>query len=98
MKRANGFLTGVVVGAIGMYGAMSYHVVRAPDGWHLVPKFSPGLSQTYVDIREFEARDWNEHRSLAVALVKADKEDLIGSASLSGLRDAAREAFEALGR
>jgi hypothetical protein len=97
VKRANGFLTGVVVGAIGMYGAMTYHVVRAPDGWHFVPKFSPSLSQTYVDIREFEARDWNEHRNLAVALVKADKEHLIGSSSLTGLQDAAREAIDSLG-
>lgn len=97
MKRANGFVTGMVVGALVMYMAMTYHLVRAPDGLHLVPKLRPGLAEVYVDIRSFEARDWNAHRNLAVALVKADKEDLIGSSSLTGLRDAAREAFDSLG-
>lgn len=98
MKRAKGFLTGVVVGALGMYGAMTYHVVRASDGLHLIPKVHPGLAEVYVDIRSFDAGDWNAHRNLAAALVKADKESLIGSASLTGLRDAAREALDAPGR
>ncbi len=97
MKRANGFLAGLVVGAMGMYGAMTHHVVRAVDGWHWVPKSPPCLSQTYVDIREFQARDWNEHRSLAAALVKADKANLISSSSLRGLQNSTREALDSLG-
>ncbi len=97
MKRITSFLAGVIVGAAGLYGAMTYHFVRAEDGVHLVPKVTSGLSDTYVDIRKFNTASWYEHKSLAVALVNADKQDLLKDPAIVDLRQAAQNTLEALG-
>lgn len=70
------FLLGVVAG-FGLYHlAMSYHVIQAESGWHLVAKTSPGLSDTYVDIREFTPEDALKHASLVAAIESTDNETL----------------------
>ncbi|MHB0960900.1 MAG: hypothetical protein ACYC6N_22565 [Pirellulaceae bacterium] len=97
MNRLSNFCMGVVVGAAGLYGAMTFHVVRAEDGVHLVPKVTRGLSDVYVDIRTFAAPDWYEHRGLSAAVVNAQKEYLIADSSLNGLRQTAHSALESLG-
>ena len=91
------FLLGVAVGAVGLYFAMTYHVVRAEDGVHTVPKVSNGLGDTYVDIREFGAGEWNEHKHVAVALINAEKGDLLQDSTLSNLQHTAQSALESLG-
>jgi hypothetical protein len=97
MKRTTSFLLGVIVGAVILYAAMTYHVVRSDDGLHLVRKVSSGLGDAYVDIRQFNAARWNEHKSLAVALIYADKEELLSESAMSNVRQAARSALESLG-
>lgn len=97
MSRFNSFLLGVFVGAAVLYCAMTVHIVHADDGIHLVPKISSGLRDTYVDIREFRAAQWHEHKHVALALINADKEELLKEAALSNLRRAARDALESLG-
>ncbi|TWU40480.1 hypothetical protein [Novipirellula artificiosorum] len=64
------FLAGMVCGAILLYVAMHYHVVRGTDGVFLVPKVSNGLSGIYTDIRDFQLMDWQQHKPLAAAMVK----------------------------
>ena len=97
MKRVTSFLMGVIVGAVGLYGAMTYHVVRAADGVHFVRRVSNSLADTYVDIRQFDAAKWNEHKSVAVALINADKGDLLKDSAMSNLRRDAQNAPESLG-
>ena len=97
MNRLNSFLIGVVVGAVGLYCATTYHIVQANDGLHMVPKISSGLGDAYVDIREFDAAQWNEHKNVAVALVNADKEELLGESGVWDLRQTAHNALESLG-
>ncbi len=97
MDKLKPFLLGVLVGAAGLYGAMTYHVVRADDGLHVVRKVSCGLGGAYVDIRNFTAAQWNEHRQVALALVYADKEELLHESAVSQLRDTVRDALETLG-
>ncbi len=97
MKRVTSFLTGVLVGAVVLYGAMTYHVVRAADGVHFVRKISSGLGDTYLDVRQFDAAKWNEHKSLAIALIHADKEELLTDSTVSNLRQTAQHALESLG-
>jgi len=97
MNRIMNFMAGCIVGAVGLYGAMTYHLVRAEDGFHTIPKVSNGLSDAYVDIREFTTSDWTEHRALVAALVKADRGDLMKDSALYGLKSTARSVLESLG-
>lgn len=77
---------GMAVGAGLLYASLHYHLVRAADGFHLVPKTNSQLSNTYVDIREFTFRDWADHSDLAAALVKADRGDLVEGAASGALQ------------
>ena len=97
MKRLSSFLAGVVVGAVGLYGVMTFHVVRANDGLHVVRKVTCGFSDAYVDIRSFSPADWHRHTGLSLAVVHGGKENLIGDSSLHGLRQTARSTLESLG-
>tara|TARA_R110002073_G_scaffold107448_10_gene242161 strand:+ start:3224 stop:3511 length:288 start_codon:yes stop_codon:yes gene_type:complete len=80
------FLAGMVCGAVLLFLAMHYHVVRGKEGVFLVPKISNNLSGVYVDIRDFRLSDWQEHKSLAAAMVKNNRSDLLEDASLNGFR------------
>lgn len=80
MKRISTFITGMVVGGALLYVALHYHLLRAQDGMHLVPKAETSLSSIYVDIREFGPRDWANHPKLAAALFESGQEDLMNSA------------------
>ncbi len=80
------FLAGMVCGAVLLFAAMHYHVVRGKEGVFLIPKISNNLSGVYVDIRDFRLSDWQEHKSLAAAMVKHNRSDLLEDASLSGFR------------
>ena len=82
MKR---FFLGVIVGAVLVFGAQRYHIVRAKDGVYVVPKLSADFNEAYVDIREFGVSDWANHKELAAALVKAQYNHL--------LEDSAAESF-----
>ncbi len=89
MRRMYGFIFGIGLGALACLGAMNYHVVRAQDGFHLVPKQQAGLGQAYVDTRQFNATDWTEHPEL-VASLRADNENeqgLVNEASPGFLRN-----------
>jgi hypothetical protein len=90
------FLLGAAVGAGGMYLSRTYHVVRGNDGFHLVPKMTQDFSDPYVDVRNFDPRAWDDHRALAVALVKANKGHLITAGVGDNLRNAARGVLEML--
>jgi hypothetical protein len=86
MERLTSFLLGVVVGAVLCFGSLKYHVVRANDGVHLVPKLSSSFGDTYVDIRKFGLSDWDQHRALAVAIVNAQKGHLLQDQASDSLR------------
>lgn len=85
MRRIKTFVLGVVTGALVIYGATNYHLVRAREGLHLVPKTSSRMAETYVDIRNFDVSDWAEHPQLALALIQADRQDLVENAAADAL-------------
>ena len=85
--RISAFVFGFIAGGVVVLGSLKYHVVKADDGLHLVPKMSVTLSETYVDVRHFDARDWSAHPSLTAALVRAGKNDLIKGAAIDSLFD-----------
>ena len=87
MRRLSSFLLGMATGAALLYVAMNYHVLRAGDGFHLVAKQSPRLSDTFVDIRDFSVADWASHPQLAAALVQAKKEYLLGNSAATAIQE-----------
>jgi hypothetical protein len=86
MSRFTSFLLGMIVGAVLLSSAMHYHFVRSRQGLLMVPKITKGLDDTYVDIRDFQLRDWQQHRSLAAALMKSDRAELLADNSLTQFR------------
>jgi hypothetical protein len=95
MGRLQSFLFGLVLGGAAMFGALQYHVVRAEDGLHFIPKVAPGLQDVYVDIRHFGVEDWDRHRSLAMSLLHANKSDLMKDSATGYLRDSLDNALKA---
>ena len=93
MSKVNSFFLGVIVGIAGLYCATTYHVVRAEDGVHFVPKVSSGIGNAYVDIREFDAAQWGEHKNVALALINANQEDLLKDSAVSELRQTAKQTL-----
>ncbi|MFO0869591.1 MAG: hypothetical protein U0935_11720 [Pirellulales bacterium] len=81
------FVLGFFCGAVALYGSMSFHVVRAEDGHHVIKKTSLTFYDTYVDIRAFGLGDWKEHAALADALQKSEKKDLMQGATEHALRN-----------
>jgi hypothetical protein len=98
MNRLSTLLIGALIGAAAMFTAMKYHVVRAEDGLHMIPKVSAELSGAYVDIREFDASHWDDHRALAVSIVNADKEYLLKDSAASTFRHTVDSVLHSLGR
>lgn len=90
MGRFYNFLLGVVVGFALYHAVLNYHVIRASDGFHLVAKRPPRLTEAYVDIRNFGWEDWQQHPQVIVALEAADKRHLLTDAA----RDAAHELID----
>jgi hypothetical protein len=81
------FLLGVAVGALLIYAALNYHIVRARDGLHIIPKVDATLAGVYVDIRPFGPADWASHPDLALALLEANRRDLMEAAAGDALRE-----------
>jgi len=96
MGRFMSFLTGVFVGATIMLLAIKFHYVQAEDGFHIVPKLTSSMTDTYVDIREFGPTDWAEHRMLLAALVRAEKGHVVQDQSLEGVRGTLTNALDSL--
>jgi hypothetical protein len=85
MNRLGAFLLGLLLGGILMFVGLRYHIVRASDSFHLIPRQGGKVDDLYVDIREFDLKAWNEHRSLAIDIIAAKKEHLIGESTSNSL-------------
>ena len=96
-SRLGFFLFGFLVGGAAVMGSLRYHVDKAEDGTHLIPKMSATLSETYIDIREFRQNDWLEHPQLAAAVVRADKAYLMKEAAVGSLFQGAEDLLRRLG-
>ncbi len=81
------FLLGMVVGSTLLYGAQQYHLIRAKDGFHLVPKVESKLAATYVDIRNFTVSDWAQHADVAMALADANQSQLMETSAADAIRN-----------
>ncbi|NOY30702.1 MAG: hypothetical protein GXP28_11205 [Planctomycetes bacterium] len=86
MRRLMTFFLGMVTGGALLFGAMNYHLIRAHDGVHFIPKVAPKLRAAYVDIRGFTVADWAQHSDITAALIRAEKGDLMKSATSEALQ------------
>ncbi len=74
MRQSGTFIAGFSTGALVCLGVMSFQIVRAADGFHLVQKHHARLGQVYVDTREYGPADWADDPDLAAGLQAANKE------------------------
>ncbi len=75
----------MVAGAVLLYAATNYHVVRSGDGIHLIGKRPARLGETFVDIRGFTLADWAARPQLASALVQSNQQRLLGDSAKRGV-------------
>jgi hypothetical protein len=86
MSRLTSFALGIVFGAAGLYISENYYVVRSKESVNLIPKVAAKLEMPYYDIRSYGADDWQAHPSLALAIVKSQKQGLMVESGLSGMQ------------
>ena len=96
MGRLGSFVMGLVIGGVGVYISLEYHVVRSDEQFELVPKLSANFSETYVDVRGWTLADWKEHKMLVAAVVKAKKEYLLKGAAADSLLDGMKNILSEL--
>jgi hypothetical protein len=96
MSRFSSFVLGLAMGALVLYAAMNYHVVRAGDGFHLVHKQPPRMGETYVDIRSFDMSDWVGRPQLTSALVGANEQRLLGESATDAIQDGIQQVDQLL--
>lgn len=96
MERITGFIFGVAIGFALCFFSLKYHLVQAEDGMHVVPKLSAQFSDAYVDIREFQVTDWEQHGSLAIALTQADMAYLVQKSASSSMQTSIEHALGVL--
>ena len=94
MSRVSSFLLGAVIGGALVFGSVKFHLVRADEGFFLVPRIDPALGDAYVDIRDFSLTDWSNHRALAAAIIRAKKEYLLQDSAATSFRDGLRSAVD----
>lgn len=90
------FIFGMMAGALLMYVAMHYHLVRGNEGVYLVPKISNNLSDVFVDTRSFGLEQWKEHKPLAAAIMQSDQSHLLEGAPLSAFRESVQGLVDGL--
>lgn len=93
MGRLGTFVAGFLLGGGTVFFTLHYHIVRANDGIHMVPKFSSTFAESYVDIRAFGYQEWTDHHELAVAITKAGKTDLLQGIAVAPLQNAVDNIF-----
>jgi len=94
MNRFSSFVLGLIVGVVGLYITMHYSLVRAADGYHIIPKIAAKIEAPYTDIRKFSLENWQRKQSLALAILKANKGHLLQDQSLIGFRQATQRMLE----
>jgi hypothetical protein len=98
MKGFGPFLCGAVVGGAAVFASLSYHFVQTKDGVRMIPKLSPTFLETYVDVRPFTAADWQQHKSLTAAILRANQGAIIGEGVVDQAAQAVQQWLPEVGR
>ena len=96
MSRLSTFLLGILVGAVGVVVSENYYIVRSKETFHLVPKVAARLEVPYRDIRQYTIEDWQNNQSLALAIIKSQKQDLMVETGLNNMQRQFESMLQAL--
>lgn len=95
MYRVTWLFAGIVIGAVGILGAQSYHFIHTKDGIKVVAKRHASLTDTYLDVRSWGLADWTKHPDLMVALTQNNRQDIFqSSGSLENSVESVWQSFE----
>ena len=94
MRRLMTFFLGMVAGGVLLYMAEHYHLVRAGDGLHVIPKVESKLAATYVDIRKFSPADWARHADVAMAITNANQGQLLENSAAQSMQEGAQSLLD----
>ena len=94
MNRVSSFALGMIVGVLGLYITMHFSLVRARDGFHVIPKIAAKMEVPYADIRNFTLEHWQRRQTLALAILKANKGHLLQDQSLIGFRQSTQRMLD----
>ena len=94
MNRVSSFAFGLIVGVLGLYITMHFSLVRARDGFHVIPKIAAKVDVPYTDIRDFTLENWLGKQLLALAILKANKGHLLQDQSLIGFRQSTQRTLD----
>jgi hypothetical protein len=95
MRKLLLFVMGMIVGAGLMTFAFKYHVMYGKDGLVVLAKQQPGLSDLYVDVRNWRPTDWQAHPELVHSLMAQKRTDLIPAPDNDLLHDLIRKMDKA---
>jgi hypothetical protein len=84
LRRLSTFIFGLVFGAILMWAAMAYHVVRTSDGFYVLPKRHAALEGSYFDVRDWTIADWSDRPDLAWTVSESGKTEIFGDVPVMG--------------
>lgn len=77
MRKLIGTVFFFGLGMVAMWLAMNFHFVKTDSDWFVVGKQDVRFADCYVDIREWDATEWDRHPNLQESLVKAGRGELI---------------------
>ncbi|MEX0701891.1 MAG: hypothetical protein WD069_07325 [Planctomycetales bacterium] len=77
MYRLIGILFSAALGGGLVYFSLQYHLVRADEGFLVVPKRNAAFSEIYVDVREWSPLEWERHPALVEGLVRHGRGDIV---------------------
>lgn len=86
MSRLSTFALGVITGAAGIIVSENYYIVRSKESHHIVPKIAARLEFPYRDIRNYSYEDWQNNQSLALAIIKSQKQELLMETGLNRMQ------------
>jgi hypothetical protein len=94
MNRASCFFLGLAVGVAGLYLTMHFVLVRARDGFHVVPKIAAKMEIPYADVRDYNLASWQQKQALALSLLKVKKGYLLEDPSLLVFKQSTQRILE----
>ena len=94
MNRFGSFVAGLLFGVVGLYITMHFSLVRASDGYHIVPKIASKMEIPYTDVRNFGPENWMRRQSLALSILKANKGHLLQDQSLLSFRESTQRLLD----
>jgi hypothetical protein len=94
MNRTSSFLAGMLLGVAGLYMTMHVTLVRATDGFHVVPKIAAKMETPFVDIRSYNLAQWKRKQALALSILKANKGYLLQDSSLLAFKMSSQQLLD----